>query len=154
MNDEYYMQCAFDEAASGVRNNQGGPFGAVVVLEGKIVGRGHNRVTSDNDPTAHAEIVAIREACKALGAFHVDGAALYATCEPCPMCLAAVYWAHIKTICYCYDRNDAAKIGFDDNFIYDEISLPIKQRKIEMTKMRVSNTLFQDWVEKPDKINY
>ena len=148
------MQCAFDEAASGVRNNQGGPFGAVVVLEGKIVGRGHNRVTSDNDPTAHAEIVAIREACKALGAFHVDGAVLYVTCEPCPMCLAAVYWAHIKTICYCYDRNDAAKIGFDDNFIYDEISLPIKQRKIEMTKMRVSNTLFQDWVEKPDKINY
>jgi len=148
------MQCAFEEASFGMKNNHGGPFGAVIVCEGEIIGKGHNMVTSTNDPTAHAEIVAIREACETKKKFHLHDAILYATCEPCPMCLAAIYWANIKTVFFCYDRNDAATIGFDDNFIYKEISMPMNQRDVKMTKISLPNDLFDEWMQKQDKIAY
>lgn len=148
------MQYAFDEGAYGMNNNHGGPFGAVVVLDGKIIGRGHNKVTSTNDPTAHAEVVAIREACKAVGNFHLGNAVIYTSCEPCPMCLSAIYWANIKAIYYCYDRADAARIGFSDSFIYDEISLPVDRRSVKMTRMPLQGNLFMDWERKQDKTEY
>jgi len=156
MTHKDYMQCAFDEAYSGMRKNEGGPFGAVIVQGGEIIGRGHNRVTSTNDPTAHAEIVAIREACKKLNVFHLPDAVLYASCEPCPMCLAAIYWANIKTIYYCYNRNDAAKIGFSDEFIYDEINKPISERTMQSVSFTFEGAeeLFHEWNIKPDKIAY
>src|ERR1700742_2820488 len=115
-----------------MRRGQGGPFGAVVVRNGKIVGRGWNQVTSTNDPTAHAEIVAIRDACKRLKTFQLDDCELYTSCEPCPMCLSAIYWARFKRVFYANTRKDAAKILFDDDFLYREVSLPIRKRSIPM----------------------
>lgn len=134
----------------------GGPFGAVIVKDGRIVGEGWNRVTSTNDPTAHAEVVAIREACRALGTFKLDGAVLYTSCEPCPMCLAATYWARIGRIVYANSRADAAAIGFDDDFLYREIPLPLEARSVPIVRALADEAIrvFEDWSAKPDKIAY
>ena len=139
-----------------MRANQGGPFGAIVVRNGKIVGRGWNQVTSTNDPTAHAEVTAIRDACKKLKRFHLEDCELYTSCEPCPMCLGAVYWARLKSIYYANTRKDAAKIQFDDNFIYREIGLPLTRRKIPMKPLLRKEALevFKEWTSKTDKIRY
>lgn len=153
---ENYMNTAFYEAFHSVRNNIGGPFGAVVVLDGKIIGKGGNQVSSQNDPTAHAEIVAIRDACKNIGNFDLSGAVLYATCEPCPMCLSAIYWANIQSVYYCSTRHDAASIGFKDNHIYEELNLLPEERKINFLQVQhpISADLFREWREKTDKTPY
>jgi tRNA(Arg) A34 adenosine deaminase TadA len=151
-----YLSEAFKEAFSSVRNNVGGPFGAVVVMDGKIVGRGGNRVSSENDPTAHAEIVAIRDACKRINNFDLGGADLYTTCEPCPMCLSAIYWANIKAVYFCSTRHEADRIGFKDNHIYEELTLLPERRKIGFHQINdpKATELFAEWTEKTDKIPY
>jgi tRNA(Arg) A34 adenosine deaminase TadA len=156
MTHEELMQIAFEEAFQGMRNNEGGPFGAVIVIDGQIVGRGHNRVTSTNDPTAHAEVVAIRDACKKLERFHLPEAIIYATSEPCPMCLSAIYWANIKTVYYCTDKQQVEAIGFSDKFIYDELALPQEKRSlyIDRINLKEGNDLFFEWMTKGDKREY
>jgi len=151
-----YMNVAFEEAFQTVRNNLGGPFGAVVVMDGKIIGKGGNRVLSQNDPTAHAEITAIREACKKISNFDLSGADLYATCEPCPMCLSAIYWANIKTVYFASTRKDAESIGFRDNHIYEELNVPHDERKITFRKLSnpKAGELFLEWSGKQDKTPY
>lgn len=150
------MREAIRLSLEGVRAGAGGPFGAVVVKDGQIIGRGQNRVTSANDPTAHAEIVAIREACAHLKAFHLHGCEIYASCEPCPMCLAATYWARIETVYYANTREDAAAIGFDDDFFYRELALPVEARKLRMEQTMRAEALavFEEWKRKPDRIDY
>ena len=137
-------------------NNNGGPFSSVIVKEGKIIAEGSNRVTSTNDPTAHGEIVAIRQACKKLNDFYLKGSELYSTCEPCPMCLSAIYWARIDKIYYANTRNDAQKIDFDDSLIYSELLTNVKKRKIPMVPMMRDEALkvFELWDKKTDKIKY
>ena len=139
-----------------MRANHGGPFGAVVVRRGRIVGRGWNRVTSANDPTAHAEIVAIREACRKLGSFQLDGCEIYTSCEPCPMCLGAIYWARPARVFYGASAGDAAAAQFDDAFIFREIAQPARLRKIPMTQITREDALaaFRAWLDKPDRIRY
>ena len=139
-----------------MRTNCGGPFGAVVVRNGKIVGRGWNQVTSTNDPTAHAEVAAIRDACRRLKTFQLDDCELYTSCEPCPMCLAAVYWARCRKIYYANSRRDAARIEFDDDFIYREVAAPIAKRKLPMRQLLRGEaiTVFQEWRAKSDKVRY
>jgi len=134
----------------------GGPFGCVIVKDNKIISEGSNKVTSTNDPTAHAEIVAIREACLKLNTFNLVGCELYSTCEPCPMCLSAIYWSHIDKIFYANTRDDAKNIDFDDSFIYSEINKKIGDRKIQMIQMHRDEALkaFKIWDEKIDKIKY
>lgn len=156
MKHEDFMKEAFNEAFQGMRNNEGGPFGAVVVLDGKIIGRGNNKVTSTNDPTAHAEVVAIRNACKALDQFHLPDATIYATSEPCPMCLSAIYWANIKTVYYCTDKFQVEKIGFSDKFIYDELALPKEKRTLHIDKINLPEgvNLFHEWMTKGDRTAY
>ncbi len=134
----------------------GGPFGAVVVKAGKIIGRGWNQVTTSNDPTAHAEVMAIREACQKIGNFDLSGAVIYTSCEPCPMCLSAIYWARIEKIYYANTRNDAAKIQFDDEFLYKEISKSIARRQIPMKQLlrKPALLIFKAWTAKLDKIEY
>ncbi len=134
----------------------GGPFGCVIVKDNKIISEGSNKVTSTNDPTAHGEIVAIREACLKLNTFNLSGCELYSTCEPCPMCLSAIYWSHIDKIFYANTRDDAKNINFDDSFIYSEINKKIGDRKIQMTQMLRDEALkaFKIWDEKVDKIKY
>jgi len=134
----------------------GGPFGCVIVKDNKIIAEGSNRVTSTNDPTAHGEIVAIREACLKLNTFNLSGCELYSSCEPCPMCLSAIYWSHIDKIFYANTRNDAKNIDFDDSFIYSEINKKIEDRKIQMTQMLRDEALkaFKIWDNKVDKIKY
>ena len=134
----------------------GGPFGSVIVKENKIISEGSNKVTSTNDPTAHGEIVAIREACLKLNTFNLSGCELYSTCEPCPMCLSAIYWSHIDKIFYANTRDDAKNIDFDDSFIYSEINKKIEDRKIQMIQMHRDEALkaFKIWNEKVDKIKY
>lgn len=134
----------------------GGPFGAVVVKDGKIIGEAHNSVTLDNDPTAHAEVNAIREACKTIGSFDLTGCQLYTSCEPCPMCLATAYWAKVDKIYYAADREDAAEAGFSDQEIYDQISLPIEERSLPMERLlhKEIERPFKIWVENRDKIEY
>ncbi len=156
MTHEELMKIAFEEAFQGMRNNEGGPFGAVVVIDGQIVGRGHNRVTSTNDPTAHAEVVAIRDACKKLERFHLPEATIYATSEPCPMCLSAIYWANIKTVYYCTDKHQVEAIGFSDKFIYDEFALPQEKRSLHIDKINLKegNDLFFEWMSKGDRREY
>ena len=134
----------------------GGPFGSVVVKDNKIVAEGSNKVTSSNDPTAHAEIVAIREACKKLNTFDLSGCEIYTSCEPCPMCLSAIYWSRVEKIYYANTREDAKKIDFDDSFIYLEIPKKIDDRKIKMTQMLRNDALkaFEIWDKKVDKIKY
>ena len=137
-------------------NNAGGPFGCVIVKDNKIIAEGSNKVTSLNDPTAHAEIVAIREVCKKLNTFNLSGCDLYASCEPCPMCLSAIYWSHIDNIFYANTREDAKKINFDDSFIYSEFSKKIEDRKIPIKQMLRDEALkaFELWNKKTDKIEY
>jgi guanine deaminase len=153
---EFYLNEAFDEAFLSVRYNIGGPFGAVVVMHGNIIGRGGNRVITLNDPTAHAEIVAIREACKTIGNFDLTGAVLYTTCEPCPMCLSAIYWANIHAVYYGSTRFEAEAIGFKDNHIYEELDIPAEERLIPFKKLENTKAaeLFLEWDEKKDKITY
>lgn len=150
------MREAIRLSRAKMRGNHGGPFGAVVVRAGKIVGRGWNQVTSANDPTAHAEMVAIRAACQRLKTFQLDGCELYTSCEPCPMCLAAIYWARVKKVYYANTRRDAARIDFDDDLIYREVAAPIAKRKIPMKQLLRSEALvaFKEWAAKLDKVSY
>ncbi len=137
-------------------NSTGGPFGCVVVKDNKIISEGSNKVTFSNDPTAHAEIVAIRDACKKLNTFNLSGCDIYTSCEPCPMCLSAIYWSHIDNIYYANTRDDAKKINFDDSMIYSEFLKEIKDRKIRMKQMLRDEALeaFNIWDKKTDKIEY
>lgn len=150
------MQIAINLSLNGMINNEGGPFGAVVVKDGKIVGKGNNKVASSNDPTAHAEIVAIREACNNLNSFQLDDCVIYTSCEPCPMCLGAIYWARPKKVYYANSKIDAANIGFDDDFIYNEIELPLNKRQIPFEQIEQEEALkvFKAWQDKSDKIEY
>ncbi|WP_296848805.1 nucleoside deaminase [Treponema sp.] len=136
--------------------NGGGPFAALIVKNGEIVAEGTNRVTADFDPTAHAEVNAIRAACKKLGTFNLEGYSVFTSCEPCPMCLGAIYWAHLSKIYYGNNRTDAAEIGFDDDFIYREIPLPLEKRSIPMEQLLHGDSIitFKKWTEKSDKKLY
>jgi guanine deaminase len=151
-----FMREAIRLSRKGMQGSHGGPFGSVIVKDGAIVGRGHNCVTSTCDPTAHGEIVAIREACAALNTFNLSGCSLYTTCEPCPMCLAAIYWARIDVIYYANTRVDAAEIGFDDDFIYREVALAIEHRSKTMKPLLRDEALvvFQEWMKKDDRVPY
>ena len=155
-NHEKFMKRAIEIAQKGIDSNTGGPFGAVVVKDGEIVAEGSNQVTSTNDPTAHAEVIAIRKACEALNSFQLEGCVLYTSCEPCPMCLGAIYWARPERIFYAGTREDAAEVGFDDEFIYEEISADIKDRRIEATNLlrKEARGVFEIWSEKSDKVEY
>ena len=150
-----FMSRAIELSIESV-NNGTGPFGAVIVKNEKIIAEGSNKVTSTNDPTAHGEIVAIREACKQLNNFSLSGCELYSSCEPCPLCLSAIYWARINKIYYANTREDARKIDFDDSFIYSEIKKNIDERKITMTQMMRDEALkvFELWDKKIDKVKY
>lgn len=150
------MREAIRLSLEGVRSGRGGPFGCVVVRAGKVVGRGSNQVTSSNDPTAHAEIVAIREACRALGTFSLAECEIYASCEPCPMCLSAIYWARIPEAYYANSRQDAAAIGFDDDFIYQQIPLPVAERRVAMKPLLCdeAKAAFAEWKGMKDKVAY
>ena len=154
--DEYFMAEAIRLARQGMQSNAGGPFGALVVKDGIIIGKGHNQVASHKDPTAHAEVIAIRDACQFLNHFQLEGCTIYASCEPCPMCLGAIYWARPERIVYACTKEDAAEIGFDDHFIYQEIALPLPARKIPTFQLLRPQALlaFQEWVDKPDKPVY
>jgi guanine deaminase len=156
MSSKDFMREAIRLAEEGMNAGRGGPFGCVVVQGGEIIGRGCNMVTSTNDPTAHAEIVAIRRACERLGTWQLADCMLYASCEPCPMCLAAIYWARIPGIHYSGTRADAAAIGFDDDFIYRQIPLPPGERALSMTPLLREEALavFRAWDAKPDKLRY
>ena len=149
------MLRAIDLSLNSV-NSDGGPFGCVIVKNNSIIAEGSNQVTKNNDPTAHAEIVTIRNACKKLNSFDLKDTQIYTSCEPCPMCLSAIYWAHIDKIYYGNTRIDAAKIGFNDNFIYEELILDIKNRKIplEQINQKEAKIAFKEWELKPDKIEY
>jgi guanine deaminase len=153
---ERFMRAAIDLSLRRMRRGLGGPFGAVVVRGNQIVGRGWNQVTSANDPTAHAEIMAIRRACRRLKTFRLDGCDLYASCEPCPMCLAAIYWARLRRVFYANTRREAAHIGFDDELIYREVARPIGRRRLVMTQLHHEEALtaFREWAQQPDKIAY
>ena len=153
---ETFMQEAVSAALKGMNNNEGGPFGCVVVKDGKIVGRGNNKVTSNNDPTAHAEVMAIRDACKNLNSFQLEGCEIYTSCEPCPMCFGAIYWARPDKVFYGCSQKDAADIDFDDEFIYKEIELPYEKRSIPFEQFARDIALepFQKWSEKDDKTVY
>ncbi|MCB4798186.1 nucleoside deaminase [Neotamlana laminarinivorans] len=151
-----FMEEAVNAALKGMNNNEGGPFGCIVVKDGKIVGRGNNKVTSTNDPTAHAEVTAIRDACKNLNSFQLDGCEIYTSCEPCPMCLGAIYWARPDKVYYGSSQSDAAAIGFDDEFIYKEIPLPYEERSIQFIQVGRDVALkpFNEWAKKEDKTEY
>jgi guanine deaminase len=155
MNPEH-MREAIRLAREHMHAGHGGPFGCVIAKEGRVVGRGWNQVTSANDPTAHAEVVAIREACRALDSFSLAGCELYASCEPCPMCLAAIYWARIERVYFAGTRADAADAGFDDEFLYREIPLPKEARKLPMTPLLrpEAQAVFGEWKTKADKTPY
>jgi tRNA(Arg) A34 adenosine deaminase TadA len=150
------MQRAIALATENVLSGAGGPFGAVIVRNGQIVATGVNLVTSTNDPTAHAEVVAIRAACRALGDFRLTGCVVYTSCEPCPMCLAALYWSHCDAILYGNSAADASAAGFDDSLLYAEVSRPIDQRRIPMKRLLADQALesFNAWRARADKIEY
>ena len=155
--DKQFMSQAIAMAKKGMESDEGGPFGAIIVdKNGKIVGKGNNKVTSTNDPTAHAEVVAIRDACKNLNTFQLEGCTVYTSCEPCPMCLGAIYWARPERILFAASREDAAAIGFDDDFIYKEIPLPIKDRQIATLQLSREEgvAVFNLWAVKIDKTEY
>ncbi len=153
---EQFMRRAIELAQHGVDTNAGGPFGCVVVKDGHVIGEGCNEVTSSNDPTAHAEVVAIRNACAAIGSFQLDGCHIYTSCEPCPMCLGAIYWARPARIFYAGTREDAADAGFDDRFIYEEMEKQMEDRtmKLENLSREEAQRVFRNWADKPDKIEY
>jgi len=152
----HFMQLAIDLSLQGMRENKGGPFGAIVVKDGVVIGRGHNKVLSTNDPTAHAEVVAIRDACQHLGSFQLEGCEIYTTCEPCPMCLGAIYWARPSKIYYGNTRQHAAEIGFDDSFIYEQVKVDISLRTIPMVQLGQEEAwkVFEEWCDKGDKMEY
>ena len=154
--EKKFMQAAIELAREGMDNNKGGPFGCVIVKDDAIIGKGFNSVASTNDPTAHAEVVAIREACRHLNTFQLTGCEVYTSCEPCPMCMGAIYWARPNKVFYANTRNDAAAIGFDDSMIYNELTAPIDNRLIEMISLERDEALkvFEAWKAKPDKIQY
>jgi len=156
MNHRRFLREAIQLSIDRMQAGEGGPFGAVVVKDGQVVGRGWNRVVSTNDPTAHAEIVAIRDACSRLGTFSLAGCEIYVSCEPCPMCLAAIYWARITQLFYAATREDAAKAGFDDERIYREIGLPPDVRSVRASQDLREEALaaFNAWREKPDRTQY
>ncbi len=147
---------AIELGRQGMLNNAGGPFGCVVVKDDVVVGRGWNRVTSDNDPTAHAEVTAIRDACKNLQTFQLDGCEIYTSCEPCPMCMGAIYWARPAKVYFAASRNDAAAAGFDDSMIYEELAVPVADRKIVMSCIIPDKAahLFDEWIKKENKKAY
>ncbi len=151
-----FMRRAITLASETMRANQGGPFGAVIVRGGRVIAEGANRVTSANDPTAHAEIVAIREACHVLGSFRLRGCEIFSSCEPCPMCLGAIHWARIERIWFANSRTDAAAIGFDDVDLYRELTLPVEARAIPTARLLAdeARAAFTEWQAKPDKVRY
>lgn len=153
MTDQDYMQKAIEIGQKGMRTGAGGPFGAIVVRNGEILSEAHNGVFAHNDPTAHAEVQAIRAACQKINHYQLEGATLYTTCEPCPMCLGAIYWARPDRVVFACTRDDAAEAGFDDAFIYRELLLPLEQRTIPLTHLDKNQalTLFEEWrdMEKP-----
>ncbi len=151
-----FLKEAVKMAQKGIRQGKGGPFGAVIVKDGKIIARGCNQVTSSNDPTRHAEVDAIRKACKKLGTFELKDCVIYSSCEPCPMCLGAIYWARPKALFFAADRFTAAKYGFDDEFIYKEVPLPVEKRSLKTYCLALEdrNKPFEEWDEKSDKIAY
>jgi len=153
---EKFMREAIRLSLENINKGEGGPFGAVVVKKGEIISEGSNKVTSSNDPTAHAEIEAIRAACKILNTFTLTGCDIYTSCEPCPMCLSAIHWARIEKIYYGNTRQDAAALNFDDEFLYDEIGKEIHERKIPMLQLlnNEARLVFKTWEEKEDKIHY
>ncbi len=155
MTSDELMRKAIELAEENV-DNGGGPFGAVIARDGKIIATGVNRVTANHDPTAHAEVSAIRAACKELGTFDLSGCEIYTSCEPCPMCLGAIYWAHIDKMYYGNDKADAKRIGFDDSFIYDEIALSPSERKLESKRILKEEAAkaFDMWTNKDDKVEY
>lgn len=155
-NHEFFMKRAIALADQGMSTNMGGPFGAVVVKNGEIIAEGFNSVTSTNDPTAHAEVVAIRKACQVLDTFQLDDCIVYTSCEPCPMCLGAIYWSRPKAVYYACDKKDAAAIDFDDQFIYDELDKEISERDIKFIPLLRSEALpvFEKWADKIDKTEY
>ena len=152
----YFMGLAIEEAVKNVKENGGGPFGAVLVKDGKVVATGSNKVTIDCDPTAHGEVVCIRNACKKLGVFDLSGHELYTSCEPCPMCLASCYWANISKIYYSATQTDAANFNFDDAFLYVEVAKPKSERTIPIMEVTCENKCepFQCWENKADKATY
>jgi tRNA(Arg) A34 adenosine deaminase TadA len=154
--DRKFMARAIELAQAGVDQNLGGPFGCVIAKDGRIVGEGNNQVTSTNDPTAHAEIVAIREACRNLGSFQLEGCTIYTSCEPCPMCLGAIYWARPAAIFFAGTRDDAAVAGFDDDLFYSEIEKPNDERQLRLQTLlrEESQKVFQNWIAKPSKTEY
>ncbi|QIA07530.1 nucleoside deaminase [Draconibacterium halophilum] len=154
--NEKFMRAAITLAQQGMDGNHGGPFGAVVVKDNKIIGKGYNQVTSSNDPTAHAEVVAIREACKVLNTFQLEGCTIYTSCEPCPMCLGAIYWARPDRVVYGATKEDAAGAQFDDQFIYDELEIELEKRQIKFENLMrdEARVVFEAWNEKEDKKEY
>ncbi len=151
-----FMREAIALSRQNVLTNEGGPFGAVVVKDGKIIAQGRNQVTATHDPTAHAEVVAIRNACQTLGAFQLTGCEIYTSCEPCPMCLGAIYWARPDRVYYASTHADAAEVGFDDHFIYQELERPIAKRTLPMQQLLRDEAwvVFQEWNANPDKVEY
>lgn len=153
---QIWMTKAVQLALENVRQSRGGPFGAIVVKHGQIVGTGRNEVTATNDPTAHAEVQAIRDACRRLGTFQLADCELYTSCEPCPMCLGAIYWARPKAVYYACTKQDAAKSGFDDQFIYEQIGVPLENRTIPFIQIQPDNcrSPFETWMQSQDKVEY
>lgn len=151
-----FMQEAIALSLENVNLSEGGPFGALIVKEGKVIAKGKNQVTANNDPTAHAEMVAIRQACQKLKTFQLRECELYTSCEPCPMCLGAIYWARLDRVYYANTQEDAAQIGFDDRFIYEELKLPIRERQLPMIQIMKSEAreAFLTWVKTQNKIEY
>jgi tRNA(Arg) A34 adenosine deaminase TadA len=154
--DRQFMLRAIALAQAGMDANAGGPFGAIVVKDGEVIGEGSNAVTSTNDPTAHAEIVAIRNACRRLGSFQLSGCSIYTSCEPCPMCLGAIYWSRPDKVFFACTRQDAAEIGFDDDFLYREMTKSNDDRALPIINLMRDESLavFKNWAEKPDKTKY
>jgi guanine deaminase len=153
---KFYLKLAIDEAFQGIRMQEGGPFGAVIVRDGKILSKGHNTVLKSHDPTAHAEINAIRDACSQVGEHHLNGAVLFSNFEPCPMCLSAIYWADIREVYYCEGRYEAEKIGFMDNHLYLEFTLPGEKREVAVTRiaMKEMDDLIDTWNSSEEKVFY
>jgi guanine deaminase len=153
---EDFMRRAVAISGERMRQGLGGPFGAVVVKDGRIIAEGFNQVTSAGDPTAHAEIVAIRAACTALDNFHLEGCEMYTSCEPCPMCLGAIYWARLERVYFANDRVDAAAIGFDDDHIYREFAVPMEGRQLPFIHLPLeeARAIFREWADKADKVPY
>jgi guanine deaminase len=154
--DTKFLTQAVALSRKHMESGAGGPFGAVIVKDGRIIGRGWNRVTSTNDPTAHAEMCAIRRAAKALSAFSLEGATIYSSCEPCPMCLAAIYWARLDRLVFAMTAGDAAAIGFDDQWIYDEVAMPMTARRLPSAHLPLpaAKAVFEDWLRKSDRVPY